>query len=355
MNRHGDDEGQSTGQSSPSSRLGARILPHNIVIYIEALTGQLYELRCSPLENIWSIKGRLQRLEGIPISQQHMIWSGEELKDSSIIHEVGIKNSSKLRLVVSMRGGPVNTRVIDDELEEVEGEIAVVVVKEGEKVTVFRLPSSVSPGSGALSTAKLHHSNLHTSLSSHQVATKGESSTKFASSFSDRQRHVDNKKTYQTMETIRNKLNQKKRNQLPPLAARVKEPLAEVRRPVGEREGAFPSIAPNEYKVPVPNVHSAFLKRYGLQPAQKNATAPLEPVPPLNPPTSKKPTRPRCAKCGKRLALTEQYECRCGLKYCTRHRYAEEHSCQFDYQKEQQQKLRQTNASSLQTPKLPKI
>ena len=34
MNRHEDDEGHSTGQSSPSSRLGARILPHNIVIYI---------------------------------------------------------------------------------------------------------------------------------------------------------------------------------------------------------------------------------------------------------------------------------------------------------------------------------
>jgi len=348
MNRHEDDEGHSTGQSSPSSRLGARILPHNIVIYIEALTGQLYELRCSPLENIWSIKGRLQRLEGIPISQQHMIWSGEELKDSSIIHEVGIKNSSKLRLVVSMRGGPVNTRIIDEDIEE--GEIAVVVVKEGEKVSVFRVPSSVSPSSSAISTANLHTA----SLSSHQVTSKGETSSKFASAFSDRQRHIDNKKTYQTMEMIRNKLNQKKRSQLPPLPTRVKEPLAEVRRPAGDRESLFPSIAPNEYKVPVPNVHSAFLKRYGLQPAQKNSKN-LEPVPPLNPPAPKKAQRPRCAKCGKRLALTEQYECRCGLKYCTRHRYAEEHSCQFDYQKEQQHKLRQTNPNSLQTPKLPKI
>ena len=49
-------------------------------------------------------------MEGIPISQQHIIWSGEELKDGSILHESGIRNLSKLRLVVSMRGGPVNTR-----------------------------------------------------------------------------------------------------------------------------------------------------------------------------------------------------------------------------------------------------
>ena len=86
----------------------------------------MYELRCSPLESTWSVKGksgctiknrrecclqgRLARLEGIPIGQQHMIWAGEELKDSAILHEAGLRNLSKLRLVVAMRGGPVNTR-----------------------------------------------------------------------------------------------------------------------------------------------------------------------------------------------------------------------------------------------------
>ena len=49
-------------------------------------------------------------MEGIPIGQQHMIWAGEELKDSAILHEAGLRNLSKLRLVVAMRGGPVNTR-----------------------------------------------------------------------------------------------------------------------------------------------------------------------------------------------------------------------------------------------------
>ena len=107
-------------------------------------------------------------------------------------------------------------RIIDEDIEE--GEIAVVVVKEGEKVSVFRVPSSVSPSSSAISTANLHTA----SLSSHQVTSKGETSSKFASSFSERQRHIDNKKTYQTMEMIRNKLNQKKRSQLPPLPTRVK-------------------------------------------------------------------------------------------------------------------------------------
>jgi len=69
----------------------------------------------------------------------------------------------------------------------------------------------------------------------------------------------------------------------------------------------FPPIEASDYKVPVPNVHSTFLKRYGLQPARNQTT--LTPSPPSQLPPVKS-LRPRCAKCGKRLALTEQYECR---------------------------------------------
>jgi len=56
MNRHEDDE--STGHSSQSSRHSSRLFKYDdITILIEALTGQLYELKCSPTENILSIKG----------------------------------------------------------------------------------------------------------------------------------------------------------------------------------------------------------------------------------------------------------------------------------------------------------
>jgi len=349
MNRHEDDDGHSTGQSSQSSRIGARVFSHNIVIYIEALTGQLYELRCSPLESIWNVKGRLARLEGIPISQQHMIWSGEELKDSAILHEVGIRNLSKLRLVVSMRGGPVNTRVVEDDIDESESEIALVVVKDGEKISLVRfLPSSsVTPSGGASVTA---------------APSKVENDSKFGVKLCDRQRTLDNKQTLQKMEMIRSRLNQRKKNnaQLPPLIHRmksIKEPAREAINTAGmgsTHVSSFPAIEPSDsYKIPVPNVHSTFLKRYGLQPPRNQISTTFSP----SPPTTLAPVkslRPRCAKCGKRLALTEQYECRCGLKYCSRHRYAEEHSCQFDYQKEQQAKLRAGNPS-LERSKLPKI
>ena len=131
-------------------------------------------------------------------------------------------------------------------------------------------------------------------------------------------------------------------------------------------------------KLPVPNNHSNFLQKYGLRQSRasplttavnhgthggNNNGGTLVPVPTLVPgpnlvpesllPPVKK-SRPRCAKCGKRLGLTEQYRCRCGDQYCTRHRYAEEHDCNYDYQSENKAKLRNQN-HNLQPPKLPKI
>jgi predicted nucleic acid binding AN1-type Zn finger protein len=38
----------------------------------------------------------------------------------------------------------------------------------------------------------------------------------------------------------------------------------------------------------------------------------------------------RCFACNKRVGLTG-FKCRCGYVFCGSHRYAEAHSCKFDY------------------------
>lgn len=38
----------------------------------------------------------------------------------------------------------------------------------------------------------------------------------------------------------------------------------------------------------------------------------------------------RCFQCSKKVGLTG-FQCQCGYIYCAKHRYAEEHSCSFDY------------------------
>jgi hypothetical protein len=50
---------------------------------------------------------------------------------------------------------------------------------------------------------------------------------------------------------------------------------------------------------------------------------------------SKPPSNcPECAKHGSRKKHTSMYmfECECGQKFCSKHRYPELHQCTFDYQ-----------------------
>ncbi|CAN7990011.1 unnamed protein product, partial [Ixodes pacificus] len=47
---------------------------------------------------------------GIPVSQQHLIWQCQELPDESSLHDCNITDGATLKLVLGMRGGPINTR-----------------------------------------------------------------------------------------------------------------------------------------------------------------------------------------------------------------------------------------------------
>jgi len=49
-------------------------------------------------------------MTGIPASHQHLVWHSSELKNEQLLQDSSIYSGATLRLVVSMQGGPVNTR-----------------------------------------------------------------------------------------------------------------------------------------------------------------------------------------------------------------------------------------------------
>lgn len=77
-------------------------------LVIETLTGVSFELQVSPAETVMSVKSKIQRAEGIPISQQHLIWQNDELDDHRRLRDYSIAGGSTIRLVLGMRGGPLN-------------------------------------------------------------------------------------------------------------------------------------------------------------------------------------------------------------------------------------------------------
>ena len=57
---------------------------------------------------------------------------------------------------------------------------------------------------------------------------------------------------------------------------------------------------------------------------------------------NKKHKRKKCHICKKKLGLMP-FKCRCEKIFCSLHRYAEDHNCNFDYKEMGQNKIRKEN------------
>lgn len=128
---------------------------------IETLTGTAFEIRVSPNDTIMSIKSKIQSVEGIPVSQQHLLYNLEELDNSASVSDYSIQNGATLKLVLSMRGGPICTKRIppvdemawrelqdlmsysrrDDLLERLPSgsKVTVLVFRDGDQVNLLRV------------------------------------------------------------------------------------------------------------------------------------------------------------------------------------------------------------------------
>ncbi|XP_037352307.1 AN1-type zinc finger protein 4 isoform X1 [Talpa occidentalis] len=135
-------------------------------LFIETLTGTCFELRVSPFEAVISVKAKIQRLEGISICQQHLIWNNMELEDDYCLNDYNISEGCTLKLVLAMRGGPINTRRVpmEDPLREMaeymdsnqdevwekttcNKQVTFLVYREGDQLNFFRV---VDRGDGTL-------------------------------------------------------------------------------------------------------------------------------------------------------------------------------------------------------------
>ena len=131
----------------------------HLYLFIETLTGTSFEMRVSPFETIISIKAKLQQLEGIPVVQQHLLFNNRELPNKYSLYECGIPDGATLKLVLAMRGGPINTRKVplheesSKELQEaVErskeelldqipegGHVTVLVFRDGDQINLYHV------------------------------------------------------------------------------------------------------------------------------------------------------------------------------------------------------------------------
>ncbi|UZJ55455.1 hypothetical protein CBS101457_004775 [Exobasidium rhododendri] len=76
-----------------------------MLIKVKTLTGKEIELDIEPTDKITRIKERVEEKEGIPPSQQRLIFGGKQMHDEKFAKDFGVEGGSVLHLVLALRGG----------------------------------------------------------------------------------------------------------------------------------------------------------------------------------------------------------------------------------------------------------
>uniref|UniRef100_A0A3B1ISW7 Zinc finger, AN1-type domain 4 n=1 Tax=Astyanax mexicanus TaxID=7994 RepID=A0A3B1ISW7_ASTMX len=208
-------------------------------LFIETLTGTCFQLRVSPFETIISVKAKIQRLEGIPVAQQHLIWNSLELEDEYCLHDYSIAEGCTLKLVLAMRGGPINTRrvTVEDSVKETSDcldkrsdelwekslsnkQVTFLVYREGDQLNFFRV---VDRGDGTLTP-------VSESLSGGSMRNMYAEEEEDGVSSSSAQLTLENSITMNKMKLLKSKMENMNLNKKPKKTAKLK-----VRPPAGPR------------------------------------------------------------------------------------------------------------------------
>uniref|UniRef100_H3CTD9 Zinc finger, AN1-type domain 4 n=1 Tax=Tetraodon nigroviridis TaxID=99883 RepID=H3CTD9_TETNG len=273
-----------------------------IELFIETLTGTCFELRVLPFEAVVSVKAKIQRLEGIPVAQQHLIWNNLELDDEHCLHDYGIAEGCTLKLVLALRGGPINTRrvTMEDPIKEVadmmennkeEGwekslaskQVKFVVYREGDHLNFFRV---VDRGDGTLT--PLSESVSCSGSSLYNVCTEEEDGDNCAAS----QQSLENSVTMNKMKLLKAKMEDMNLNKKPKKSVKVKP------RPPGGSMGLSSTRHHHRPLRSVPHLHHTWQTSAHLPPiADCNCKDPAETsahssIPRRPPPSSPSPCPP---------------------------------------------------------------
>ncbi|XP_032693428.1 AN1-type zinc finger protein 4 isoform X1 [Lontra canadensis] len=263
-------------------------------LFIETLTGTCFELRVSPFEAVISVKAKIQRLEGIPICQQHLIWNNMELEDDYCLNDYNISEGCTLKLVLAMRGGPINTRRVpmEDPLREMaeymdssrdevwektscNKQVTFLVYREGDQLNFFRV---VDRGDGTLTP-------LSESLSGGSVYNLYMDEDEEIEPSPSGQQIIENSITMNKMKLLKAKMENMNLSKKPKKAVKVKP-----RPPIAPRPSSSSTAAARHRLLRVlPHIGQSCLPSPGnacLPETSNNAVSSLATLPPADRPLS---------------------------------------------------------------------
>lgn len=74
-------------------------------LFVKTLTGKTSTINVEACDTISSIKEKIRETEGIPESEQRLVFAGKHLEDSRAISDYNIRQESTIYLLLRLRGG----------------------------------------------------------------------------------------------------------------------------------------------------------------------------------------------------------------------------------------------------------
>ena len=73
-------------------------------VFVKTFTGNTITIECEPTTNIRNVKEIIREWKGIPVDQQRLLFSGNQLEDGRTLSDCNIQNGSTLHLILRLRG-----------------------------------------------------------------------------------------------------------------------------------------------------------------------------------------------------------------------------------------------------------
>ena len=94
--------------ATPSEIMKPIAIPASVVTFpvlVKSMTGKHTTITIHEQMTIEEMKVEIEKIDGIPIHQQRLVFNGKELQDTKIVESYNLKSNDMIHIVLRLRGG----------------------------------------------------------------------------------------------------------------------------------------------------------------------------------------------------------------------------------------------------------